>query len=71
MLNKILFKIFGIFDVVKDFLLYWGIRILIVLVACMVLHNVLKMSEITTKYSGEYKKLVPVYEEEKKFKIQG
>lgn len=67
MLNKILNKLFGVFDFLKDFLFTWGIKILIVLFACMVLHNVLKMGEITSRYAGNYKKLVPVYQEENKF----
>lgn len=66
MLNKILFKIFGLFDAIKDFLVTWGIKILVVLFICMVLHNVVKMSEISSRYTGQYKKLVPVYEEENK-----
>lgn len=66
MLNKILLKIFGVFDIIKDFILTWGVKILIVLFVCMILHNVVKMSEISSRYTGEYKKLVPVYEEESK-----
>ena len=66
MLNKILFKIFGLLDLIKDFLVHWGIRILLVLFFCMVLHNVVKMSEISTRYTGQYKTLVPVYEEDSK-----
>lgn len=66
MLNKILFKIFGLFDEIKDFLFTWGIKIAVVLFICMILHNVVKMSEISSRYKGEYKKLVPVYEEENK-----
>lgn len=67
MLNKLLFKIFGLFDLIKDFFIHWGIRILVVLFICIILHNVLKMGEISSRYQGEYKKLVPVYEEEDKF----
>lgn len=66
MLNKILFKIFGILDAIKDFLFTWGLKIALVLLVCMILHNVVKMSEISTRYTGQYKKLVPVYEEEGK-----
>ena len=67
MLNKILFKIFGLFDLIKDFFVHWGIRILVVLFVCIIAHNVLKMGEISSRYQGQYKKLVPVYEEEDKF----
>ena len=63
MLNKIILRIFGVFDVIKDFICTWGVKVLIVLFACMVLHNVFKMSEISSRYSGDYKSLVPIYEE--------
>ena len=66
MLNKILFKIFGLFEVIKDFLVTWGLKILLVLFICMILHNVVKMSEISTRYTGPYKNLVIVNDEQKK-----
>ena len=66
MLNKILFKIFGVFDAIKDFFITWGLKIALVIFICVILHNVIKMSEISTRYTGQYKKLVPVYEEEDK-----
>lgn len=67
MLNKILFKIFGLFDVLKDFILTWGVKILIVLFICVIFHNVAKINEISSLYNGEYKKMYPVYDEEDKF----
>lgn len=67
MLNKIFLRIFGIFDAIKDWLLHWGLRVLLVLFVLMIIHNVLKTSEISIKYTGEYKKMVPVYEEQNKF----
>lgn len=67
MLNKILFKIFGAFDVFKDFLFTWGLRILIFLFICVILHNLAKINEISSLYTGEYKKMYPVYDEEDKF----
>lgn len=67
MLNKLFLKIFGLFDIIKDWVLHWGLRILLVLFALMILHNVLKMSELSIRYTGDYKKMVPVYEEENKF----
>lgn len=67
MLNKLFLKIFGLFDLIKDWLLHWGLRILLVFFVLIILHNVLKMSELTIKYTGDYKKMVPVYEEENKF----
>ena len=66
MLNKILFKIFGVLDAIKDFLVTWGLKIALVLLIGVILHNVVKMSEISSRYTGQYKKLVPVYEEEGK-----
>lgn len=66
MLNKILFKIFGFFELVKDFLVTWGLKILLFLFICMILHNVVKMSEISTRYKGQYKNLVMVYPEDNK-----
>ena len=66
MLNKILFKIFGFFELIKDFLVSWGLKILLFLFVCMILHNVVKMSEISTRYTGQYKNLVMVYPEENK-----
>lgn len=67
MLNKLFLKIFGLFDMIKDWLFYWGLRILLVLFILMILHNIVKMSEISIKYNGEYKKMVPIYEEDDKF----
>ena len=66
MLNKILFKIFGVFELIKDFFVAWGLKILLFLFVCMILHNVVKMSEISTRYTGQYKNLVMVNEEQKK-----
>lgn len=67
MLNKILFKIFGVFDVIKDFLFTWGVRVLIFIFVCVILHNLAKINEISSLYTGEYKKMYPVYDEENKF----
>ena len=66
MINKILFKIFGLFDLIKDFIVAWGLKILLFLLICMILHNVYKMSEISTRYTGQYKNLVMVDSESKK-----
>lgn len=65
-IKKFILLVFGIIDEIKDFLLVWGIRIGIFLFICMIFHNVVKMSEISTRYTGEYKKLVEVYPEENK-----
>ena len=64
MLNKILYKIFMVFDIIKDFFITWGIKILLVLFFCMILHNVVKTSEISSRYEGKYKNLVHIYEED-------
>lgn len=67
MINKIFAKIFGVLDIIRDFLVVWGIKILIVIFALIIMHNVIKISEISSRYQGEYKNLTPIYEDEKKF----
>lgn len=67
MLNKIFLKIFGVLDLIKDFLVAWGLKILIVIFSLVIMHNVIKISEISSRYQGEYKTLTPIYEDEKKF----
>ncbi len=67
MVNKIFLKIFGVLDIIKDFLVAWGLKILIVIFALVIMHNVIKISEISSRYQGEYKTLTPIYEDEKKF----
>ncbi len=67
MVNKIFMKIFGVLDFIKDFLIAWGLKILIVIFALIIMHNVIKISEISSRYQGEYKNLTPIYEDEKKF----
>lgn len=67
MINKIFVKIFGVLDIIKDFLVVWGIKILIVIFALIIMHNVIKISEISSRYQGKYKTLTPIYEDEKKF----
>lgn len=67
MVRKIFLKLFGVIDFVKDFLVNWGIKILIVIFILVILHNIIKISEISSRYQGEYKNLTQIYEEEKKF----
>lgn len=67
MLNKILLRIFGFFETIKDFIVYWGIRVLILLMVIVICHNVYKLSEFSSLYSGQYKKMYPVYDEDQKF----
>lgn len=67
MVRKIFLKLFGIIDFVKDFLVVWGVKILIVIFIFVIMHNIIKISEISSRYQGEYKNLVSIYEEERKF----
>ncbi len=67
MVRKIFLKLFGIIDFIKDFLITWGVKILIVIFIFVILHNVIKISEISSRYQGEYKNLTSIYEEERKF----
>jgi len=68
MIKKLLFKIFSLFDAFKDFLFKWGIRILIVLIGLLVLHNSLKVVDLASiGYTGEYKNLQEVYPEDEKY----
>ena len=55
MLNKIFLKIFGVLDLIKDFLIVWGIKILIVIFALIIMHNIVKISEISSIYQSDYK----------------
>lgn len=63
MLEKITFAIMGVFEKIKDFLIAWGIKILVVLLIGMVLHNIVKMGEVSSNYQGDYKRLIAVYED--------
>ncbi len=67
MLKKIVLRIFGFFDMVKDFLFRWGIKILVLLFILMIAHNIYKMTEVSSRYTGQYKNLVKVYEEDQRF----
>lgn len=62
MKKNILIKISVLLDMIKGFIISVGLKLLIVLFICVILHNALKMTEISTKYSGKYKNLVPVYQ---------
>lgn len=67
MLKKIILRIFGIVDAIKDWFFRWGIRVLIFLFALMIAHNIYKMTEVSSRYTGDYKNLVKVYEEDQRF----
>lgn len=67
MINKIFLKIFGVLDLIRDFLVAWGLKILVVIFALVIIHNIVKIGEISSRYQGDYKNLTPIYEDEKKF----
>lgn len=68
MIKKLLFKIFSFFDAVKDFLFQWGIKILVILIGLLVLHNALKIVDLASVgYTGQYKNLQEVYPEDEKY----
>ena len=62
MKNKVFLKIGVFFDVLKGFIISVGLKLLIVILFCTIIHNVLKMTELSSKYSGEYKNLIPIYQ---------
>ena len=65
-MKKVLNFLYGIYDLIKEFLFRWGLKILLILFIGMVIHNLLKMSEITSRYKGDYKRLQLVDTENKK-----
>lgn len=60
--KKVGIVISDIFDTIKEFLIRWGLKILAVLLFLMIIHNILKMAEVSNNYTGEYKNLKPIYE---------
>lgn len=62
MLKKIFNQILIFLDMLKDMIISLGIKLIIVLMICVVIHNVLKIGEISPEYIADYKKLYPVYE---------
>lgn len=67
MQNKIVLKLWGIWDIISAILFRWLLLVLIFVFACVILHNILKMTEISSSYSGPYKKMVEIYNDEDKF----
>lgn len=59
-LKKIFFKITVFLDIIKNFLIRLIATALIICFIAAIVHNVLKMSEISTNYIGDYKKLIHV-----------
>ncbi len=60
MLKKILFKLQVFLETTKSFLVRFIVTILIICFIAAIIHNVLKMSEISSNYKGEYKKLISI-----------
>ena len=63
-MKKIFTRISIFFDVIKDFLFGLITIILILAFTLGIAHNILKINEVSSKYSGEYKHLVTVGERE-------
>lgn len=62
MVKQILYKIALFLDTLKDMIVSLLIKILVFLLICTIIHNVLKMGEISSKYLGVYKNLYQVYD---------
>lgn len=60
MLKKILFKIQVFIETTKSLFLRALVTILIICFIGAIIHNILKMSEISSNYTGEYKKLISI-----------
>lgn len=60
MLKKILFNLQVFFEKFRSFLVRFILKLLIIIFICVIIHTVLKMSEISTNYTGTYKKLIGI-----------
>ena len=60
MLKKILFKLQVFFETTKSLIVRALVVILIICFIGAIIHNVLKMSEISSNYTGDYKKLISI-----------
>lgn len=60
MLKKLFYKIDALFDLCKSFLIRFLATVLIICFIGSIVHNVLKMSEISTNYIGDYKRLIGI-----------
>lgn len=60
MLKKIFFKLSVWLDILKGFLIYLIVWALILFFGSMIVHQILKMGELSNTYKGDYKKLVEV-----------
>ena len=57
-MKKLISFVYGVMDLIKEFMISWGIKILIVLFIGMILHNILKIAEFSTVSPDDYKNLV-------------
>ena len=60
MLKKIFFKLSVWLDMLKGFFIYLIVWILILFFGSMIIHQILKMGELSNTYKGDYKNLVEV-----------
>ncbi len=67
MVNEIFLKLLGVLEKIRDFIVNWGLKTLVAIIVLIIIHNVIKIGEISSRYTGEYKNLTPVYEKENKF----
>ena len=58
MLKKIFFRLSVLLDTLKGILVFFLVWILIIFFGCMIIHNLLKIQELSNIYVGDYKKLV-------------
>ena len=57
-MNKIVTRISIFFDILKDFLVAVLVTVLILAFTVGIAHNLLKINEVSGKYTGQYKKNV-------------
>lgn len=60
--KNIFYKIAIFTDILKDTIVTWIIKLFVLLLIATIIHNILKIGEISSKYTGEYKHLYQVYE---------
>ena len=60
MLKNILYKLNVLLDTLKGFLIFIIVWALIIIFGAVIVHNILKMGDVSNDYKGDYKKLVEV-----------
>ena len=60
MLKNILYKLNVLWDTLKGFLIFIIVWALIIIFGAVIIHNILKMGDVSNDYKGDYKKLVEV-----------